>query len=155
LKRGANVVAFASGLLFAVGLGIAGMGRPAKVLAFLDVAGAWDPSLAFVMASAIGVHMAFAVRAKRGGVPLLASGYRLPRRDALEPSLFVGAAIFGVGWGMVGYCPGPAVVASASGAFTPIAFVGAMLVGLLLQRVLAVHLPAPLRAARGELDLAD
>ena len=148
MKRGANFVSFASGLVFAVGLGIAGMGRPAKVLAFLDVAGAWDPSLAFVMASAIAVHMAFAVRAKRGGVPVLASSYALPERDALDLSLFVGAATFGIGWGLVGYCPGPAVVGAASGAFTPIAFVGAMLAGLVLPRALASILPAPAGSAR-------
>ena len=139
MKRGAGAVSFISGLVFALGLGIAGMGRPSKVLAFLDVTGAWDPSLAFVMASAIGVHMAFALRAKRGGVPLLAKSYALPKRDALDLSLFAGAAIFGIGWGLVGYCPGPAVVGVASASSTPIVFVAAMIVGLLLQRALARH----------------
>ena len=155
MKRGANVVSFASGLLFAIGLAIAGMGRPGKVLAFLDVAGAWDPSLAFVMASAIAVHMGFAVRAKRGGVPVLAASYALPRRDALDMSLFIGAATFGIGWGLVGYCPGPAVVGLASGNITPIAFVGAMLVGLWLPRVLASMTAAPSRSAEEVLDLVD
>lgn len=155
MKRGANVVSFASGLLFAIGLAIAGMGRPGKVLAFLDVAGAWDPSLAFVMASAIAVHMGFAVRARRGGVPVLAASYALPKRDTLDLSLFVGAATFGIGWGLVGYCPGPAVIASASGNFTPIAFVGAMLVGLWLQRSLGSLLASPSRSAREVADLAE
>jgi uncharacterized membrane protein YedE/YeeE len=155
VKRGANVVSFAAGLLFAIGLGIAGMGRPAKVLAFLDVTGAWDPSLAFVMASAIGVHMAFALRARRGGVPVLATSYRLPQRDAFDLPLFIGAAAFGIGWGLVGYCPGPAVVGTASGSFTPIAFVGAMLVGLLLPRAAGMIWPAPFRSARQAVDLAE
>jgi uncharacterized membrane protein YedE/YeeE len=155
VKRGAAFVSFGSGLVFAIGLGIAGMGRPAKVLAFLDIAGAWDPSLAFVMAAAIAVHMGFAVRARRGGVPALATSYRLPKRDGLDLSLFVGAATFGVGWGLVGYCPGPAVVGSASGSFTPIAFVASMIVGLLLHRALGFILAAPRNRATQALDLAE
>src|SRR5262249_16377478 len=85
-------------------------------------------------------------------VPVLAASYVLPKRDALDPSLFVGAATFGIGWGLVGYCPGPAVVGCASGSSTPIIFVGAMLVGLLLRRALGIVLPAPSRSAREALD---
>jgi len=155
MKRGFHAMAFVSGVVFAVGLGIAGMGRPAKVLAFLDVTGAWDPSLAFVMCGAIAVHAAFALRAKRGGTPLLAASYALPRRDTLDRSLFLGAAIFGLGWGLVGYCPGPAVLGAASGAATPVVFVAAMLVGLVLPRAIGVMLPAPSRSGREALDLAE
>jgi uncharacterized protein len=103
-----DAISFASGLLFAVGLAIAGMLDPAKVLAFLDIAGDWDPSLAFVMAGAIATY-----------APLRALIVR--RRETSEPapapidrSLLLGAAIFGIGWGLVGYCPGPVIVALAS-----------------------------------------
>lgn len=133
MKRGTGIIAFVSGLVFAIGLGTSGMGRPAKVLSFLDVTGAWDPSLAFVMAAAIAVHAGFALRAKRGGAPLLAASYAFPQREELSLSLFAGAAIFGIGWGLVGYCPGPAVLGSASGSSTPLVFLGAMLVGLAVQ----------------------
>ena len=136
MKRGANVVSFASGLLFAVGLGIAGMGRPAKVLAFLDVGGAWDPSLAFVMASAIAVHMGFALRARRGGVPVLASSYAFPKRDGFDLPLFVGAATFGVGWGLGGFCPGPAIVSLAWTAAPVLIFVAAMCAGMYLHALI-------------------
>jgi uncharacterized membrane protein YedE/YeeE len=155
VKRGANLIAFFSGLVFAIGLGVSGMGRPGKVLAFLDITGNWDPSLAFVMASAIAVHIGFALRARRGGVPLLAKSYSLPQRETLDASLFAGAAMFGVGWGLVGYCPGPAVVGAASGSSTPVVFVGAMLLGVLLFRLLGVILPAPFRSAPEALDLAE
>ncbi len=155
MKRGSGAVAFAAGLVFAVGLGIAGMGRPSKVLAFLDVTGAWDPSLAFVMASAIAVHIGFALRAKRGGAPVFATSYVLPKRDGLDLSLFAGAATFGIGWGLVGYCPGPAVVGVASGNATPVAFVVAMIAGLVLQRALGVILPGPSRSGQEALDLAE
>jgi len=153
VKRGA--VAFVSGLVFAIGLGIAGMGRPAKVLAFLDITGAWDPSLAFVMAAAIAVHVGFALRAKRGGTPLFAPSYAFPRRDSLHLSLFAGAAIFGIGWGLVGYCPGPAVLGAASASSTPLLFLAAMMVGLSLQRVVGVMLPALSGSDREALDLAE
>lgn len=155
MKRGSNAIAFVAGLVFAIGLAIAGMGRPSKVLAFLDVTGAWDPSLAFVMASAIAVHIGFALRARRGGLPLLATSYALPRRDGLDLSLFAGAATFGIGWGLVGYCPGPAVVGAATGSSTPIIFVASMLVGLLLPRALGVIVPAPSRSGREALDLQE
>jgi uncharacterized membrane protein YedE/YeeE len=154
VKHVAGAVSFLSGLVFAIGLGVAGMGRPAKVLAFLDIAGAWDPSLAFVMVSAIAIHMSFALRAKRGGTPILTTGYALPKKEALDVSLFVGAAIFGLGWGLVGYCPGPAVESVVTGSATSITFVAAMLVGLALPRV-ALSLRAPSRSGQEALDLAE
>jgi uncharacterized membrane protein YedE/YeeE len=136
-RRWPALVAFASGLVFALGLGISGMGRPAKVLAFLDVFGDWDPSLAFVMVSAIGVHALFVWRAKRRARPVLGDRFVLPRAQGIDASLVIGASLFGVGWGMVGYCPGPAVVASASAQSTPALFLAAMIVGLVLPRVAA------------------
>ncbi len=138
------IVSFVCGLLFAVGLGLAGMTSPAKVLAFLDVTSAeWDPSLAFVMAAAVGVHFVFARRAaaaaRAGKKPRSAPRFHLPAASAVDRSLLVGAAVFGIGWGLAGYCPGPALVAFI---VTPIAviFVGAMLAGIWGTRVVRERL---------------
>lgn len=129
-----GLVAFVSGLIFALGLGLSGMGRPGKVLAFLDVAGAWDPTLALVMAGAIAVHFPFATAAKRLATPLLDDRFVRPSRDRIDMGLVVGAALFGVGWGLQGYCPGPAVLAIASLDATPLLFLVAMMIGLTLVR---------------------
>jgi uncharacterized membrane protein YedE/YeeE len=125
-------VSFLSGLVFAAGLAISGMTRPGKVLAFLDVGGAWDPTLAFVMAGAVAVHVGFALRAKRSAKPLFADRFAFPARDSIDAPLVLGAAIFGIGWGLQGYCPGPAVAASASGDAVPLVFLASMIVGLLV-----------------------
>ncbi len=130
MKR-ADAVAFAAGLVFAIGLGLSGMTQPSKVVAFLDVTGGWDPSLAFVMVGAIAVHFVFVRRVRRGATPRLASRHTLPVDTAIDQRLLIGAAIFGVGWGIAGFCPGPAVVAAATLAPDALAFVGAMLLGML------------------------
>lgn len=106
--------AFGSGLLFAIGLGIAGMTLPQKILAFLDVAGAWDPSLVLVLVSSAGVYMALHRLVLRRGRPLAGAKFSLPTRDDIDAPLVVGALLFGAGWGLVGLCPGPAVVALAT-----------------------------------------
>ncbi len=124
--------AFVSGLLFALGLGIAGMTQPAKVLAFLDVLGDWDPSLAFVMAGAIAVYMPVFWAVRRALAPRL----QLPTRKDLDPRLIVGAALFGVGWGLAGYCPGPALVSLTTLGASAIAFGVAMFAGMRLHTVL-------------------
>jgi uncharacterized membrane protein YedE/YeeE len=129
------LVSFLCGLVFAVGLGLSGMTQPAKVLAFLDIKGAWDPTLMFVMVGAIAVHMGFALRAKRATKPVWAPRFSLPAREGIDAQLFAGAALFGVGWGLEGYCPGPAVVASASGHAVPLVFVASMIVGLLVPPI--------------------
>jgi uncharacterized membrane protein YedE/YeeE len=126
--------ALVAGTLFGLGLLVSGMTRPAKVIAFLDVGGAWDPSLAFVMVGAIGVFaLAYRVIAARGraigGGPL-----HLPQQKRIDRSLVAGAAVFGVGWGLGGYCPGPAIVSAAAGAAPALVFVAAMVVGMLLAR---------------------
>lgn len=128
------LVAFAAGVLFALGLGVSGMTDTRNVLAFLDVTGAWDPSLALVMGGAIGVHLYFAQRARRGGAPLLAERYSmLPSAPApVDRRLLAGAAIFGLGWGASGFCPGPAVVSLASLSPATVAFVGAMAAAMFL-----------------------
>lgn len=141
------LVSFVCGVLFAIGLGLAGMTSPAKVIAFLDVTSSrWDPTLAFVMAGAIGVHFVFARRAatgaRAGRKPIAAARFHLPAQTTIDRPLLVGAALFGVGWGLAGYCPGPGIVAFI---VTPIAliFVGAMLAGMWGTRVvrerLALH----------------
>lgn len=129
------VLAVASGALFGAGLLVSGMTLPAKVKGFLD-ATAWDPSLAFVMAGAIAVHAPLArlIRARRA--PLLARTFHTPPASRIDRRLLAGAAIFGVGWGLSGYCPGPALVGLATLATPVIAFVGAMLAGIALARVI-------------------
>ena len=127
-----NLVAFVSGLLFAVGLGIAGMTQPSRVLGFLDVLGPWDPSLAFVMAGAIAVYMPVVWWARR----VLARRLHLPTRRRIDAPLVVGSAMFGVGWGLAGYCPGPALVSLATLTGPALAFGAAMLVGMRLHRML-------------------
>jgi uncharacterized membrane protein YedE/YeeE len=121
--------AFVSGLVFAVGLGLAGMTQPAKVIAFLDVAGHWDASLAWVMLGAVGAHATFlrffARRVPRGG-----SGTGSSRIHPVDRPLLIGSAIFGLGWGMGGFCPGPAVVSLVTGWHTPLLFVASMLAGM-------------------------
>jgi uncharacterized membrane protein YedE/YeeE len=123
-------VAYVSGVLFALGLGVSGMTHPSKVLAFLDFTGAWDPSLAFVMGSGVLVNFIFFRIAARRGAPLLAPTFALPERRAIDASLLGGAALFGVGWGLGGFCPGPAIVSVVTGATPVVAFVVAMLLAM-------------------------
>jgi len=127
-----SLSAFAAGLLFGVGLVVSGMTQPQKVLGFLDVFGRFDPSLLFVMGGAVGVHaLAYRVITRRNA-PLFASGFSLPTRRDVDARLLLGAAIFGVGWGLSGYCPGPSIVSLAAGATPVVAFVLAMLTGMLI-----------------------
>jgi uncharacterized protein len=124
-------VGFGSGVLFAVGLALSGMTDPGKVLAFLDVAGAWDPTLAFVMGGAVGFHAIWLRLARRAETaPASTAG------KSVDARLVTGAAIFGVGWGMSGYCPGPALTSLAYGRGEALLFVVAMLVGVVLFRAL-------------------
>lgn len=131
-----DVVAFASGLLFAIGLGVAQMTQPTKVLGFLDVAGDWDPSLAFVMVGAIGVHVLFVRRAKKAARPRFAEAFSWPEATGLDARLVVGAALFGIGWGLSGFCPGPAIVSVVALSTKTVAFVLAMIAGMAIHRLL-------------------
>ncbi len=136
-----GLVALGGGIVFAFGLCLSGMTQPEKVLGFLDVSripsGGWDPSLAFVMIGAIGVHFAFARRARLGKAPLLAAKNELPTATkglaGLDAGLFAGAALFGLGWGIAGFCPGPAVVSLVTGASPTVVFVAAMVAGMALH----------------------
>lgn len=128
------LVAFAAGAVFGLGLTISRMIDPAKVLGFLDVAGNWDPSLALVMAGALAM-MAIAYRiAGVRHVPLLAETFQIPTRRDVDSRLVGGAILFGIGWGLVGLCPGPAVSGLALGRHEIFVFVLAMLAGMAAQR---------------------
>jgi uncharacterized protein len=129
----ALLTSFVSGLVFAIGLGISGMTRPIKVIGFLDFFGTWDASLAFVMLGAIAVYfVAYRVVAKMPS-PVLAPKFALPTRSDLDAKLILGAAIFGAGWGLGGFCPGPALTSLASGTRPVFIFVIAMGLGMYLH----------------------
>lgn len=125
------VFAFVAGLVFGIGLLVSGMVNPAKVLGFLDLAGRWDPSLGLVMAGAVAIGaIGFAIAGRRMttvlGTPML-----LPTVRTIDGRLVVGSAVFGVGWGLAGFCPGPAAVALGAGQLKAIVFVAAMVAGML------------------------
>ncbi|MBN1210774.1 MAG: YeeE/YedE family protein [Myxococcaceae bacterium] len=130
-----NISAFISGLIFAIGLGISGMTDPANVLGFLDITGDWDFRLAFVMGGAIAVHAALRPLIHKRARPLFAAQFPVITASKLDPKLLAGSALFGVGWGLGGYCPGPALTSLASGAQQLFVFVPAMLVGMYLAQV--------------------
>jgi uncharacterized membrane protein YedE/YeeE len=119
-----------AGLVFGLGLIVSGMANPAKVLGFLDLAGAWDPSLALVMAGAIAVgSIAFAAAGRRTR-SLIGAEMKLPSARHIDRRLVVGSTLFGIGWGLAGFCPGPALVALGRGEIKALVFVAAMLVGM-------------------------
>jgi uncharacterized membrane protein YedE/YeeE len=127
---------FVVGLVFGLGLILSGMTDPAKVLGFLDLLGAWDPSLAFVMGGAIVVGVfAFAV-AKKRTTAVLGGALHLPTSNQIDRRLIVGSLLFGAGWGLAGFCPGPALVSLASGQAKAAVFVVAMMLGMVLFELL-------------------
>lgn len=129
-------LALLAGALFGAGLAVSGMADPQRVRGFLDLFGAWDPTLAFVMGGAL-IPMAVAWRLqKRMSSPLAAGGFTLPTRRDLDPRLIAGAALFGIGWGVAGLCPGPAIADLALAPVPAGIFVVAMLAGMLLHRIL-------------------
>ena len=130
-------VAFLAGLVFGLGLILSGMGNPAKVQNFLDVFGTWDPSLALVMAGAIAIAIVAFTWAKRRKTSLLGEPMQLPTATALDGQLLTGAALFGIGWGLAGFCPGPALMNLSTGQGEVWLFVAAMLVGMLAQHAWA------------------
>jgi uncharacterized membrane protein YedE/YeeE len=129
-------LSLAAGLVFGIGLIVSGMANPAKVLGFLDLAGPWDPSLAFVMAGAIAVGtLAFAVARKRT-TSFLGLQMRLPTSSQVDRRLVIGSLLFGIGWGIAGFCPGPALVALGMGYGKAAIFVGAMVAGMVIFELL-------------------
>ena len=125
-----DLASLASGLLFGVGLAVSQMMNPAKVLGFLDVAGAWDPSLALVMIGALAITLPAFRQVLKEPAPRLAANFLVPGAGAIDARLVGGAAIFGVGWGLVGFCPGPALAALSVGDGRVLIFVVAMLAGM-------------------------
>ncbi len=132
-----TLVVLLIGAIFGAGVTVSDMINPARVQAFLDVAGAWDPTLAFVMAAAIPPSaIAYLIR-RRMDRPLLGERFFIPENRQLDTRLLAGAALFGVGWGLAGFCPGPAIAALVLGAWQPWLFVAAMLTGMVLHRLTA------------------
>ena len=125
-----------AGLIFGLGLIISGMANPAKVLNFLDPFGSWDPSLAFVMAAAVAVTFAgYKIAFRRPG-PVLSERFQLPAGKHIDGRIVIGPAIFGIGWGLSGFCPGPAITSLALLAKGTLVFVPAMLAGMALTRLI-------------------
>ncbi|MFU0506596.1 DUF6691 family protein [Pseudaminobacter sp. NGMCC 1.201702] len=131
------LVNLALGLLFGVGLVISGMADPAKVLNFLDLFGTWDPSLAFVMGGAVIVAFIGYRQVLTRDKPVIGGSFHLPTRNDIDVRVIAGPAIFGIGWGLGGFCPGPALTALGLGATGTLAFVPAMFVGMWVARLLA------------------
>ncbi len=129
-----NLAALAAGALFGLGLAISRMIDPAKVQGFLDLAGRWDPSLAFVMLGAVAVSAIGFRLAARQLRPVLEPSFQAPAKTALDAPLIAGSLIFGAGWGLVGYCPGPALASLLLGRWETVLFVVAMIAGMLLHR---------------------
>lgn len=135
-----SIVAFISGLIFALGLGISGMTQPQNVIGFLDLTN-WNPSLLFVMAGAVTIHgLSFFIIRNRPS-PLLDTTWHIPKRKDITPKLLIGATIFGIGWGLGGYCPGPGVTAIASGQLGALTFVASMVTGMFVYSYIERNLP--------------
>ena len=146
------LVALLAGTLFGLGLAISGMMNPAKVVGFLDVAGNWDPTLAFVMGGALLVAVP-AYRMILGRTrPGLDGEFSLPTRTELDAPLILGSALFGVGWGLVGFCPGPAVAAVVTGLPAVLGFVAAMLAGIALHAWISGERPVRKRSSDAASD---
>ena len=125
-------VSLIAGLIFGMGLTVSGMINPARVIGFLDVAGRWDPTLAFVMAGALAVATpAFALALRRGAQPQLGGKFQIPTRNDIDRRLIAGGAIFGIGWGLSGICPGPAIAALGSLIPSIVGFAAAMIAGMI------------------------
>ena len=131
------LTALASGLVFGFGLALSQMINPAKVLGFLDIAGRWDPSLAFVMASAVAVTLVSFRYVLKRKTPLYSRHFFVPARRDIDARLMAGATLFGAGWGLVGFCPGPALAALVYLKLETVVFVAAMLVGAAVPRIWA------------------
>ncbi len=130
------IAACVIGLLFGFGLIISGMTDPSKVIGFLDIAGFWDPSLALVMAGAIAVGVVAFGFARTRKLSFLGEPFRLPTATQIDRRLLLGGLVFGAGWGLAGYCPGPALASILTGGIKPLVFVGAMILGMVIFEIL-------------------
>lgn len=136
-----NLISLIVGAFFAIGLGLSGMTQPQKIIGFLDVFGAWDPTLIFVMASAVSFHLITYKLISARKSPLLDSQWYVPNNKDISPRLILGATIFGAGWGLAGYCPGPALTALVTGHYQTTLFVSAMLFGMFTFKLVEKKLP--------------
>ncbi len=142
-----NLTALGAGVLFGLGLAVSQMVDPMKVKAFLDVAGAWDPSLILVMASAVAISfVAFRLAARRTH-PVFADAFALPTRRDIDARLIGGSAVFGIGWGIAGFCPAPALSSLVYGRTDSLAFVAAMIAGLAVAPLLVRRAQQPVLSA--------
>lgn len=132
-----SLVSFSVGILFALGLGISGMTQPEKVIGFLDIFGTWDPSLMFVMIGAIGVHTIIYRLTRKKSSPLIATQWHLPQKTEVNKSLLIGALLFGMGWGLSGYCPGPALASAMTLESGTLMFIGSMILGMFAFKLYA------------------
>lgn len=135
-----NLTAWVVGFIFSLGLGISGMTQPQKVLGFLDIFGRWDPSLMFVMLGSIAVHFFTYRIIKKRNSPLLSTHWHLPKTNQITSSLVVGSIIFGAGWGLAGYCPGPGLTSLASMQTRPVLFVIGMFGGMYIFKLIDLKL---------------
>lgn len=140
-----GLLAAFSGLIFGLGLIIGGMTDPSKVIGFLDFAGDWEPALAFVMAGGVGVHFLLSQFVLKRKSPLFDQVFHLPTKRDLDAKLLFGAAIFGAGWGLAGYCPGPGIVGGGAGSESAIIFVATLIIGMVIQH--GVFEPRPQRTS--------
>lgn len=140
--------AFLSGLVFGLGLLVSGMANPAKVLGFLDLAGSWDPSLALVMGGALAVTAAGFAWLRRRHASLSGEPLHWPTATRIDPRLALGSLAFGAGWGLAGFCPGPALVAAAAGVREALIFVAAMVAGMALYSAIQYMTNRPSRTGR-------
>lgn len=134
-----NSVSFVVGFIFAIGLAISGMTQPQKVIGFLNPFD-WDPSLLFVMVGAIAVHAVTYPLVKKRSSPLLDTKWHVPSRQDITTRLILGSALFGLGWGLGGYCPGPGITSLVSGDVRPFLFVGSLIIGMLLFKKVEPYL---------------
>jgi len=140
------IASLASGVLFGAGLALSGMTDPTKVLGFLDIAGRWDPSLIFVLGGAVSVSVVAFRLVLRRAQPMLDTRFHLPAQRDVDPALVFGSALFGIGWGLSGYCPGPAVALLAAPGGDALLFLPAMVGGMVLHRLVSGR-TAPARTA--------
>ncbi len=129
----AGVAAFFVGLIFALGLGLGGMTQPRRVVGFLDLFGDWDPSLIFVMFGALAIHIVMYRWIVRRKAPILGDRFHIPTKKTIDGPLILGAVLFGIGWGLAGYCPAPAITSLATFSLAPVVFVASLLAGMALS----------------------
>jgi uncharacterized membrane protein YedE/YeeE len=142
MKYKCIITSFIVGLIFGIGLVISGMTQPSKVMGFLDIFGSWDPSLIFVMIGGITVHSGYFFLIKpKFNRPVLTVSYQVPQRKDITASLITGSLLFGIGWAIGGYCPGPAITSLATFSLNPLVFIASMLVGMAIYKTFENKIP--------------